>query len=172
MELTPIIVTHILPTGTAFGATTARPTEAVFIPSAVTRATGVVIGQEVDAQLVPNTMQPDRTPWLAARIETKPPLATAPAELELVRVKVQEVMRDGGVWTVSTMFEELYPYAEKSTNLREYNAISAALRAMFARGDCAKFQLWRSPNQSKPGREWFTRYPEKADVDEWVEAAE
>ena len=169
MELTPIIVTHILPTGTAFGATSTKPAEAVFIPGTVSRASGLVVGQEVDAQLVPNTMQPDRTPWLAARIETKPPLAAAQARPELVSGKVQEVMRDGGVWTVATMFDELYPYADKATNVREYNAISAALRDMFARGDCAKFQLWCPPDPSKPDREWFTCHPDKADVDEWVE---
>ena len=170
MELTPIIVTHILPTGTAFGATSGMPPAAVFIPGSVTRATGLVVGQEVDAQLVPNTMQPERTPWLAARIETERGQPTAGAKSELVSAKVQEVMCNGGVWTVATMFEELYPHADKSTNLREYNAVSSALRSMFARNHCAKFQLWRSANQSKSSREWFTCYPEKADVDEWVEA--
>ena len=167
-----IIVTHILPTGTAFGATATKPTEGVFIPGAIARATGVVVGQEVDAHLVPNTMQPERTPWLAVRIEAKPPLVAEKAKPELVSTKVQAVMREGGVWTVATMFDELFPGADKTAGLKDYNAISAALRAMFARGDCAKFQLWRSPDQSRPGREWFTCYPEKADVDEWIEGAE
>jgi hypothetical protein len=160
--MTPIIVTHILPTQTAFGATTTAPAEAVFIPSKISRLLGLVVGQEVEALLVPNTMQPERTPWLAARIEV-PELTGSIAE------QVQSVMRDGGVWTLADMFEELFPGEARATSLTEYNAVSAALRGMFTRGDCAKFQLWRLPNQTKASREWFTCYPEKADVDEWVE---
>lgn len=172
-NMTNIIITHILPTGTCFGVTQDKPVESVFIPGTVARDLGLVVGQEVEALLVPNSHQPERTPWLAAKIDRLPSVASTPPAAELsIADRVHEVMHDGGVWTVATMFEELFPGADKSAGIKEYNAISAALRAMFARGDCAKFQLWRSPDQSKPGREWFTRYPEKADVDEWVEAAE
>jgi hypothetical protein len=168
--MTPIIVTHILPSATAFGATASKPTEGVFIPSNVSKACHLVVGQEVNAKLVPNTMQPERTPWLAVSIEVTPPAADLPPLVgELVSVKVQRVMKAGGVWSVLTMFEELFPNHDKNEHIKDYNAISSALRAMFARGDCAKFQLWRSPDQSRPGREWFTCYPERADVDEWLE---
>jgi hypothetical protein len=169
-----ILITHILPTGTAFAVTKEKPTEAVFIPGTVARLTDVVVGQEVLALLVPNAHQPDRTPWLAAKLETVPhagvEITTLSPKGPSIADRVHEVMRESGVWTVASMFDELFPGRDKSAGIKEYNAISSALRAMFARGDCAKFQLWRSPDQTKPGREWFTCYPEKADVDEWVEA--
>ena len=176
--MTNIIITHILPTGTAFAVTKEKPVESIFIPGTVARGTGVVVGQEVSAILVPNAHQPERTPWLAARIDLLPPAGASlpdapkppePPKLSIAE-RVHEVMQESGVWTVASMFEELFPGADKSAGIKEYNAISSAMRAMFARGDCAKFQLWRSPDQTKPGREWFTCYPEKADVDEWVEA--
>jgi hypothetical protein len=168
--MTPIVVTHILPSKTAFGATATAPAEAVFIPSKISELLGLTIGQEVKAMLVPNTMQPERTPWLAVRIEVaEPPAPVVPEPTGSIAEQVQRVMRDGGVWTLADMFTELFPGQTRTTSLTEYNAVSAALRSMFARGDCAKFQLWRSPDQTKAGREWFTCYPEKADVDEWVE---
>jgi hypothetical protein len=176
-NMTTIQITHILPTGTCFGVTQDKPqdkpVESVFIPGTVARDLGLVVGQAVEALLVPNSHQPERTPWLAAKIDLVPPAASTPttppaAELSIAD-RVHEVMRDGGVWTVATMFEELFPGADKSAGIKDYNAISTALRSMFARNHCAKFQLWRSPDQSKPGREWFTCYPEKADVAEWAE---
>ena len=172
--MTNIIITHILPTGTCFGVTQDKPVESVFIPGTVARDMGLVVGQEVEALLFHfDTGQPKRTPWLAAKIDLLPSVASTPPAAELsIADRVYEVMHDGGVWTVATMFEELFPGADKSAGIKDYNAISTALRSMFARNHCAKFQLWRSADQSKPGREWFTRYPEKADVDEWVEAAE
>ena len=171
--MTNIVISHILPTGTCFGVTQDKPVESVFVPGAVARDKGLVVGQEVDALLVPNTHQPERTPWLAAKIDLLPPATTTPLAVKFsIADRVSEVMRDGGVWTVSTMFEELFPGADKSAGIKEYYAVSTALRSMFERADCAKFQLWRSPDQSKPGRVWFTCYPEKADVDEWAEVVE
>jgi hypothetical protein len=94
--------------------------------------------------------------------------AAAPA-VPSVAARVRQVMEKGGVWTLASMFEELFPGKTRGDGLNDYHAVSTALRSMFADGGCAKFQLWRSPTQSKPGREWFTCYPQKADVDEWEE---
>jgi hypothetical protein len=174
MQLTEITVTNMLPSGTAFGATFTSPPEAVFIPSKVASATGLTVGERVKALLVPNTFRPDTTPWMAARIElTGPSPDTAPPLSHLpVAERVRLEMREGGVWTLANLYAHLFPGDTRSEGLRDYNAISSALRAMFANGECAKFQLWRSSDQSKPSREWFTCYPERADVDEWVEADE
>lgn len=161
--MTPIIVTHILDSKTAFAATKKSPSEGVFIPSKISQMFSLVAGQEVEAVLVPNTMQPDRTPWLAVRVEPIPP-ATLRKETkakELVSIKVERVVKAGGVWTVQDLAEEL--------EIEDEVSIEKALRSMYARGDCAKFQmLWASDN-GDPSAEWFTCYPENADVDEWVE---
>jgi hypothetical protein len=153
-----IIVTHILPSGTAFGATTTRPTEAVFIPASVSRSTDIVVGQEVEAQLVPNTMQPERTPWFAARLKLKPVSGGS----ELVNAKVKKVMRDGGVWTAGTMATELGDGTGTAETLTELNA-------MFNQGLCAKFELWKNPGHMAPAKQWFTCYPDHVEVDEWEE---
>jgi len=161
--MTPIVVTHILDSKTAFGATKTSPSEGVFIPSKISEMFDLVAGQEVEATLVPNTMQPDRTPWLAIRVKPIPP-ATLRKEAkvkELVSAKVERILKSGGVWTVQDLAEEL------ETNDRA--SIKKSLHSMYARGDCAKFQmLWASDN-GDPSAEWFTCHPENADVAEWAE---
>ena len=174
MQLTEITITNILPTGTAFAATVGNHPEAVFVPGKVAAATGIVVGQRVMALLVPNTFKPDSTPWMAARID----MAAANSEpLEpMVHMPVSERVRAelkrGGVWTLADLYSHLFPGDTRGKGLRDYTAISNTLRTMFAKGECAKFQMWRTADQSKPSREWFTCYPERADVDEWVEADE
>jgi hypothetical protein len=153
MELQPIIVTHILPTTTAFGATRTSPPESVFIPGKLAHAAGLVVGQEVMVQLVPNTMQPDKTPWLAAYVEMSPPKGeAAPKEL------VMELLREGAVWTSTDVATELGMTIQ---------AASAALAEAFNSGLCAMFELRKSP--STVSKRWFTCYPDHADVAEWVE---
>lgn len=170
MELTEIVVTNDLPTGTAFGATLDATPEGVFIPGRVAAATGIQVGQRVMALLVPNTTRPERTPWMAARIELIPGEAAVVAGVtSSVQSLVRAEMKEGGVWTVATLFAHLFPNETRLTATAKYTAISNTVRSMFAAGECAKFQLWRSADQSKPGREWFTCYPERADVDEWAE---
>jgi hypothetical protein len=171
VKLTEITITNVLPTGTAFAATVTASPEAVFIPGKVATITGVTIGQRVMALLVPNTFKPESTPWMAARIEMAAanvdpvrPMAHLP-----IAERVRQALREGGVWTLASLYAHLFPNDMRSEGLRDYNAVSSALRSMFASGECAKFQLWRSADQSKPSREWFTCHPERADVDEWVE---
>lgn len=64
----PIVVTNVLPTGSAFGATVCEPREAVFIPSRVARAFPLTVGVQVLAVLVPNAQRRTTTPWLAHMI--------------------------------------------------------------------------------------------------------
>jgi hypothetical protein len=169
MKTTEIVVVNRLDSGTSFGVTLDEPAESVFIPARVAEAAKAEVGDRFIALLVPNTIQPDRTPWMAARIDTALPLpqVDGPAALASTADRVRATMLAGGVWTLGEMFEDLFPGASRGASLQDYNAISAALRAMYAKGECAKFQLWRSADQTKPGREWFTCYPERADVDEW-----
>jgi hypothetical protein len=81
--------------------------------------------------------------------------------------KVRSVMKEGGVWTLAAMFEEVFPGRTRGDGLADYNAVSAAMRKMFADNECSKFSFWRTSEQVKPGRDWFTCYPDRADVDEW-----
>jgi hypothetical protein len=185
---TAVVVANVLPSGAAFVIRLDNG-DNCYVPVNVSLAASVSIGEELCAKLVPNRFpdKAERTPWLtvhlsrpAPKVENPKPVqysmpfnqfdmpAAAPA-VPSVAARVRQVMEKGGVWTLASMFEEMFPGKTRGDGLNDYHAVSTALRAMFADGGCAKFQLWRSPTQSKPGREWFTCYPQKADVDEWEE---
>jgi hypothetical protein len=63
--MTEIIITNVLPSGTAF-AITAKTQEVVFIPSKV--AGQVSIGSYHNAQLIPNKVKQKQAPWMAIKI--------------------------------------------------------------------------------------------------------
>jgi hypothetical protein len=155
MTTQTITVTHILPTGTAFGATTSKPPESVFIPGKVAREADVVVGQQVEAILVPNTMQPDRTPWLAAQINILPPM-TRPqvSTLPSVADRVLETLKEGGEWTDFEMSDIL------GVDPRE---VTEALETIYNKDLCAKYQLWRKRSDAEPSDEWFTCFPDEVD---------
>jgi len=66
MKPSKIIITNILPTGTAF-ALLADNMESVFVNASVSNFAGLQVGETVDAEIVPNRQQP-RTPWQATKI--------------------------------------------------------------------------------------------------------
>ena len=67
MKIADIIVTNILPTGTTF-ALLADTMESVFVNASVSNFAGLKVGETVQAEIVPNHQQPDRTPWQATKI--------------------------------------------------------------------------------------------------------
>ncbi len=67
MKIATIIVTNILPTGTTF-ALLAENMESVFVNASVSKFAGLQVGETVQAEVVPNHQQPDRTPWQATKI--------------------------------------------------------------------------------------------------------
>jgi hypothetical protein len=67
MKTSTIIVTNILPTGTTF-ALLADTMESVFVNASVSKFAGLQVGETVQAEIVPNHQQPDRTPWQATKI--------------------------------------------------------------------------------------------------------
>jgi hypothetical protein len=67
MKIADIIVTNILPTGTTF-ALLAENMQSVFVNASVSNFAGLKVGETVQAEIVPNHQQPDRTPWQATKI--------------------------------------------------------------------------------------------------------
>jgi hypothetical protein len=67
MKTAAIIITNILPTGTTF-ALLADTMESVFVNASVSKFSGLQVGETVQAEIVPNHQQPDRTPWQATKI--------------------------------------------------------------------------------------------------------
>lgn len=68
MQTTEIIISNVLQTGTAFAVKADDTTQAIFVPSKVAVAADVYVGQITKAVLIPNTAQPEKTPWLAVFI--------------------------------------------------------------------------------------------------------
>jgi len=183
---TVVVVATVLPSGAAF-AVRLDDGDNCYIPVNVANAVGLTVGAEFRARLVPNRFpdKADRTPWLAVHVTRIAPTMTPQRPVQFampfqqfdlpmqgkpeatVADRVRTLMAAGGVWTLGSLFAELFPGKTRGDGLSDYNAVSSAVRAMYAKGECAKFQLWRSSDQSKPSREWFTCHPEKADVDEW-----
>lgn len=182
-----ILVTNMLPSGAAFGTRLDDGTDC-YIPVNVSAAVKPEIGDEFSAKLVTNRYadKVERTPWLAVYLARSPsttpllrpiqyvmpfdqfdirpaPVPLSPSTADRVRV----TMQGGGVWTVGQLFAELFPGKTRGDGLSDYNAVSTTLRVMFGKGECSKFAMWKSSDQSRPSREWFTCYPERADVDEW-----
>lgn len=173
MAYTNIVVINQLDSGTAFANTLTEPSQGVFISAKTAEAAGLQVGMQCRAILVPNTVRPDRTPLyaisIAARAQEEAPAPVEPAKQKTTQERVRETMLDGGVWTTATMFGALFPGMTHSELAKEYSEVSAALRAIFTAGDCAKFSMWRQASQTKASKDWFTCYPDHADVDEWDE---
>lgn len=180
-----IVITNKLDTGTAFGVDLDGDVGGgVFIPSKLAASVNAAIGDHLYGVLVPNAVYSTRTPWLAITLSRDPGLplgapvaapVAAPQEEQEEPKEVDEValydralalMSEGGVWNVQKLFNALFPGATRTGALRDYNATVAAIRRLFTNGKCAKFQLWSRVGQTKPGREWYTFHPEKADVTE------
>lgn len=173
MDYQEIIVTNKIDSGTAFATTLRDPAEAVFIPGKVATASAIEVGGRYMALLAPNVMRPDKTPWMAVRInpdrmldlETLPNIARD--DLSGVEPAVRRILQGGGVWSIKTLLPEMpktnHPEATVASKIHH------ALHAMFEAGECAMFQLWSEPGRTKPSREWFTCFPNRADVDEWVD---
>ncbi len=151
MSTQNIIITHILPTGTAFAVTQSRPAESVFVPGKVACDAGIVVGEEVEAILVPNVREPERTPWLAAKINLLSPASAQEDEVFSVEDCVLETLREGGEWTVSDMAGHLGAGID---------AVADALETIYNKDLCAKYQLWRKRSDAEPSDEWFTCYPD------------
>ncbi len=151
MNTQNVIVTHILPTGTAFGATTGKPAESVFIPAHLATPAGVVAGEKVEVVLVPNTREPERTPWLAVKLDLLPPAARV-EEVPSIERRALSTLREGGEWAVGDMAVHLDVHADRAAD---------ALQTIYNKDLCAKYQLWRKRSDTEPSDEWFTCYPDE-----------
>lgn len=65
---TEIIITNVLPTGTGFAVVASNTQESVFVPSKIMSASGLDVGDRVNALLVPNHTQLNKTPWIALKL--------------------------------------------------------------------------------------------------------
>ena len=68
MQTSEIMIINRLVTGTAF-ATTIDSNEAVFIPAKIAVLLDANVGDKFNAILIENTSMPEKTPWMAIRLD-------------------------------------------------------------------------------------------------------
>lgn len=176
-----ITITNTIQSGAAF-AIKHGTGESCYIPATVMFTTGAKPGSVVEAVLVdnPNDEVRDRTPYMVRFIKpeqmdlplTQPePITpvTKAFDRDEVEKHVRMVMKEGGVWTVLTMFQDYMgdDEAVREDNVQAYNAVSSTLRKMFENDECAKWSMWTKASQTKAGRDWFSCYPQNVEVAEW-----
>lgn len=176
-----ITIVNTLHTGAAFGVLYDTG-DNCYVPASVLGASQA--GDECDALLVdnPNVDARDRTPYMVRFIkrDAPAPVTYAPTpepakpvfDREEVEKHVRMVMKEGGVWTVLTMFQDYMgdDEAVREDNVQAYNTVSTTLRKMFENDECAKWSMWTKASQSKSGRDWFSCYPQNVEVAEWEDA--
>lgn len=178
-----VTVTAVIDTGAAF-AVRHGTGDSCYIPATVVASSGAKAGDVANAHLIvnPTDRVRERTPYMVTFLDLgsqgQLPLSTPvpesgakPSLAEQARQFTLNTMRDGGVWTGALMFEEFMgDGADRASHIEVYNTIARTLRKMFADGDCAKWVLYRTANQTKASKEWFGCYPEHVDVAEFEDA--
>ena len=195
IDYATITITNAIPSGAAFGVKHGTG-ESCYLPATVMFMSGAKPGDVAEVILIenPNDEVRARTPYMVRYVKPAmfnpvfsglplvaqafPPsvVAQTPAPepapmLEDVTKYVRATMLKGGVWTVSSLYRGFLKNedATRTDNLQVYNWVSYAVRTMFDNDECAKWSMWTKKSQSKPGRDWFSCYPQSVDVAEWEE---
>jgi hypothetical protein len=105
MQTSEIMVINKLGTGTAFGVTLDSD-ENVFLPAKIMCMVNAQIGEKLQAILVPNTFLPERTPWMAIRIDR---LKDAPPVVFVADIysKIIDDLRENGRACVAEIADNL-----------------------------------------------------------------
>lgn len=126
MPLVEIEIVNVLNTKTAFGVTCGEDRENVFIPSRVSENANLRIGQRVDAMLILNTAQPDKTPWLASFV----------APREVPRDDLLELIREDLERGPAT------PQQVAASIDRPLDVVTRKLRTMSVNGDVVRDDVY------------------------------
>jgi hypothetical protein len=105
-DLTEIIISNIIATGTGFAVVADDMHEGVFVPSRVMHDSNLRPGDRASAMLVPNTTRPDKTPWLAVSlVSDRAPAPVSPRDT-LAAFILGNLQADGRA-TVDEIAEDL-----------------------------------------------------------------
>lgn len=115
MQTSEIMVINRLATGTAFAATV-TDNQNVFIPAKVAASLDVQVGQRFMAILIENAAHPDRTPWMAVRID---PQQATPVVDDLTKMILAD-LSEGGRASVEDVAESInYPLNSVIAKMQE-----------------------------------------------------
>ena len=164
-SLSSLTITNLIESGAAFGVRHGTG-ETCYIPASVAFTSGLKAGDVVTAALVPNPneLARDRTPFMARYVA---PITNEEGSKKDEPVDfIRSALKEGGVWTSETMFTY---FKAKHDDQISIDTVRRLLGALFQEGACARFTMVKGPRQLTPSREWFTAYPDRADVDEYDE---
>lgn len=130
MQTSEIMVINKIDTGTAF-ATTIEGNQGVFIPSKITALVGVQIGERFNAILIANTARPDKTPWMAIRIDRINEPRPAPKHDDLAAMIMAD-LRDGGSATVEDVADSIdFPVGSVVAKMQELARAGLIMRRTY-----------------------------------------
>lgn len=119
MQLTEIMITHILPTGTTFAVISDDMTQSVFIPSKLALMAGLHQSMTVGAIIVPNLAQPQKTRWVAIKLDRGGKQMQMPAADTLTDMILAD-LREGGMATAETVSDGIdYPHLSVMAKMQE-----------------------------------------------------
>jgi hypothetical protein len=119
MQLTDLIITHILPTGTTFAVVADDMTQSVFIPSKLSLQAGLQQSMTVGAIIVPNLAQPEKTPWVAIKLDQGGKQMQMPTSDTLTDMILAD-LREGGMATAETVSDGIdYPHLSVMAKMQE-----------------------------------------------------
>lgn len=140
MQLTEIMITHILPTGTTFAVIADDMTQSVFIPSKLSLQAGLQQSMTVGSIIVPNPTHADKTPWVAIKIDRQGKSftnGTADTLADMILVD----LREGGMATSDTVSDGInYPAISVMAKMQEMERRGVIYKRTYYAADPADFE--------------------------------
>lgn len=157
-NMQPIQIATVLPTGTAFAVTAGDPAEVVFVPGRVVNDMPLAPGITVMALLVRNTSQPDRAPWLAAKLSFEgvdPKNVMARYEQHDLDA-VLAYLKRGGLHQHSEVYAALTKHFGASA--KSFELVGGILNKLYHQGHCVRIYIEHAQTDAK--QVWFTCFPD------------
>ena len=140
MQLTEIMITHILPTGTTFAVRSDDMTQSVFIPSKLSLQAGLQQSMTVGAIIVPNLTHADKTPWVAIKIDRQGKSFTNGTADTLADMILAD-LREGGMATSDTVSDGIdYPALSVMAKMQEMERRGVIYKRTYYAADPADFE--------------------------------
>ena len=140
MQLTEIMITHILPTGTTFAVIADDMTQSVFIPSKLSLQAGLQQSMTVGAIIVPNLTHADKTPWVAIKIDRQGKSVTNGTADNLADMILAD-LREGGMATSDTVADGIdYPMLSVMAKMQEMERRGVIYKRTYYAVDPADFE--------------------------------
>jgi len=141
MQLTEIMITNILPTGTTFAVLAEDMTQAVFIPSKLSLQAGLQQSMTVGAIIVPNLAHPDKTPWVAIKIDRGSKQIEMPVADDDLADMILTDLREGGMATSDTVADGIdCPTLSVMAKMQEMERRGLIHRRVYYAADVADFE--------------------------------